>query len=461
MSTNQTWVKGGLAITDGGKEAVSSSPIPDSSGSLNNTNAGYLLGQSQKKEILTIWDAGHGWAKTSPAGSTISDDTVNFQSGKQGLKLTSTTATCFAEKTMPANVLNKSIEVVVWVTDPTKVVSLDILCSPTTSFTNYFASNILGSTLKAGWNTITFLPYMFARLGSIPPTVDKFENIQKWRVKLVPVNGQSTDVTFDRIQLVPRTLTRGKVTLSFDDGHNTVFSEAKPAMDKYGLRGTAYVITNQHDGATPNRMTLAQLKTLDALGWDIASHTKNHKYLITDAPTVPQVTEELLSSKQWLIKNGFYRGSQHLATPGGQFTPAVLDEIKQYYSTHRTVMDGTEYYPPADPYRLKIQNVLNTTTVATVKGWIDSAATNDEWLILLFHYFMSPADADTKVLPADFQAMIDYLAISNVDVVTMSEMVAFNGVQLDAEKGVVLKDRTTGALHRLKVDNGVLSAEPI
>lgn len=435
--------------------------LKDHEAASHRINAAGLLGAKQQKETLTIWESGHGWVKTSPAGSTISDDAVNFRTGLQGLKLTATTQVCFAEKAINSNVLDKDIEVDVYVLDETKVATLDILMDVSGNFTSYFATAVSGSTLKAGWNTIGFDPRRFALLGTNPPTFDKLANIKKWRVKVANVGGQEAVVTFDRIQLVPRTMNRGKVTLTFDDGHDTVFSEAKWRMDKYGFRGVAYVITSQHDGVTANRMTMNQLKTLDALGWDIACHTKNHTYLIADNPTPQQITEQLLSSKQWLIKNGFYRGSQHLATPGGQFTPAILDEIKQYFSTHRTVMESHEYYPPADPYRLRIRNVVNTTTVATVQSWIDSAAQNKEWLILTFHYFMSPADTGTKVLPADFQAMMDYLATADVDVLTMSEMVSHNPVHLDTEKGFVLKDRTTGALGRMKLDNGVLSVEPI
>ncbi|WP_028392720.1 polysaccharide deacetylase family protein [Bacillus cihuensis] len=396
-----------------------------SSGSDANTTPN-RFGYSAKKEMVEHWQAGHGWTKQSPAGSTIADDTVNFRTGKQAIRLDATTITCFADKSINSNVIDKGIEVDVYIPDVSTIESVDILLSPTTGFTNYFAESVLGRELRNGWNTIGLIPRKFNRLGSTPPTIDQLANIQRWRIKVVPVPGKSTVAIFDRIQLVPNPFSRAKVVLRFDDGHDTVYKEAKPIMDKYGLRGVAYVITAQHDDKTSNRMTMQQLHTLQDLGWDIASHTVNHTYLLDDKPSPQELTHQLLDSKKWLLENGFYRGADHLATPGGQFNPAILDEIKKYYSTHSTVMDGYEYYPPADVHRLKIQNVINSTTVAQVQTWIDFAVQNKSLLILTFHYFANPATAETQVLPSNFQLMMDYLATTNVDVVTMSDLANYN-----------------------------------
>ncbi|MDO9527677.1 MAG: hypothetical protein Q7J27_00785 [Syntrophales bacterium] len=41
---------------------------------------------------------------------------------------------------------------------------------------------------------------------------------------------------------------------------------------------------------------------------------------------------------------------------------------------------------------------------------------------MLFHRIEEPADYDTKVTPSTFKDIIDYLATTNVEVVTMSDV---------------------------------------
>ncbi|MCL4441075.1 MAG: polysaccharide deacetylase family protein, partial [Firmicutes bacterium] len=67
-------------------------------------------------------------------------------------------------------------------------------------------------------------------------------------------------VSFDRLQAVTNTLDRGLVTITFDDGYESVYNEAKPRMDKYGFSVAAYIITDL--AGAPVRMTLKQLKEL-------------------------------------------------------------------------------------------------------------------------------------------------------------------------------------------------------
>lgn len=238
------------------------------------------------------------------------------------------------------------------------------------------------------------------------------------------VEGKEAAVSFDRLQAATNTLDRGLVTITFDDGYESVFNEAKPLMDKYGFPGVAYIITDL-TGA-PGRMSLKQLKDMQADGWDIASHTKTHKLLVSDKPTAQQIYEELAGSKKWLINNGFERGAQHYASPGGEFNDKILDEIKKYYLTHRTIMEEKECCPAADPYMLKVRNVTNTTPVTYVQKCVDEAAANKEWLVLIFHNLSDPADSETKVATQAFQAIIDYIAAADVDVGTMSDIFSKN-----------------------------------
>lgn len=136
-----------------------------------------------------------------------------------------------------------------------------------------------------------------------------------------------------------------------------------------------------------------------------------------------KIYEELAGSKKWLVNNGFERGVQHYSSPGGEFNEIILDEIKKYYSTHRTIMEEKECYPATDPYAIKVRNIINTTPVAYVQKYVGEAASNKEWLVLIFHNLNDTADIETKVAPQTFQDFIDYIAAADVDVVTMSDII--------------------------------------
>jgi peptidoglycan/xylan/chitin deacetylase (PgdA/CDA1 family) len=76
----------------------------------------------------------------------------------------------------------------------------------------------------------------------------------------------------------------------------------------------------------PLTLNWAELAEMRKAGMTIGSHTKSHVSLPTEAPEV--VAEELGASKRQLER---YLGGPiaHFAYPGGQFTPAVVDEVSR------------------------------------------------------------------------------------------------------------------------------------
>ena len=83
------------------------------------------------------------------------------------------------------------------------------------------------------------------------------------------------------------------VIITFDDGYENIFTYAFPIMERYGLKGTIYVITKSL--GYESFVSVDQLKTLSAAGWEIGSHTMTHPDLTTLSPS--QLEEELLGSR--------------------------------------------------------------------------------------------------------------------------------------------------------------------
>ena len=257
-----------------------------------------------KKKLIEYWQPNHSWTLTSSAGSSISADLTNFRTGKQAIRLTTTPTyqACSIDKNIIVDLLNKCLEIDMYIEDVSKLSLIYATLSPTTVFINYFVGTFPVENLKNVWNTLSFIINLFNKLGGTPPKVEDLANIKLIRLKIETKSvsdNREVSVTLDRMQIVDNPFSRAKVVLRFDDGHNTVYSEAKPAMDKYGFRGVVYAITSQHESSMPNRMTMVELYTLQNLGWVIASHTVNHLDL-----SLPSLTKEELSIILQNQKNG-------------------------------------------------------------------------------------------------------------------------------------------------------------
>ena len=68
---------------------------------------------------------------------------------------------------------------------------------------------------------------------------------------------------------------RPKIVISFDDGNDNIYANAYPAMLAAGVPGTCYINSNVIGNS--GKMTVANLNTLYANGWDIANHTSDHR----------------------------------------------------------------------------------------------------------------------------------------------------------------------------------------
>jgi peptidoglycan/xylan/chitin deacetylase (PgdA/CDA1 family) len=66
------------------------------------------------------------------------------------------------------------------------------------------------------------------------------------------------------------------VILTFDDGYKSQYTTVKPILDKYGFKGTFYVVCNYAQKIDTDRMNWTEIKELHQQGHDIGSHTMNH-----------------------------------------------------------------------------------------------------------------------------------------------------------------------------------------
>lgn len=231
-----------------------------------------------------------------------------------------------------------------------------------------------------------------------------------------------------------------RVSFTFDDGYASALTQAAPTLAKYGFSATDYVATGCVGMVTaPNTcrantdatyMSWAQVATLqNTYKWEIGSHTVTHPYLATsDATdgqpnvlTPAQIDRELSQSKADLLAHGF--SGSAFATPYGDYNNQVLADIAKYYSSQRGFADiGYNSWPNSD-YFLKVQQVQGGVSVASVKKYIDTAAANNQWLILVFHDIKQNAStraSDYEYSTANLDQIAAYVKSKNLPATNIS-----------------------------------------
>lgn len=234
------------------------------------------------------------------------------------------------------------------------------------------------------------------------------------------VMGNGT-LTIDDVAIedyAPAGFNRGIVTLTFDDGWKSIYTNALPLMKKYGLTSTQYIITGVV-GTDSAYMTKTQVRAFQAAGHEITSHTVTHPHL--PQLTASQLTAELKNS-QASLKSWFGVTAADFATPYGEYNANVLTQIKKYYASHRGVEEGYNSKDNFDIYDIKVQNVEITTTPAEVAAWVAQAQKDKTWLVLVYHNVDNSGDA-YGVTPANLDTELSNIKKSGVSVQTMAQAI--------------------------------------
>ena len=116
------------------------------------------------------------------------------------------------------------------------------------------------------------------------------------------------------------------VALSFDDGYKNNLEVAIPILQKYGAKGSFFVV-NRLIGK-PDYMDEADIKKLIAAGMELGSHTYSHnplanieeKYLVWETDT----------SRYWLKKKFDGYIVRTLAYPNGSYNARVIAAAQKY-----------------------------------------------------------------------------------------------------------------------------------
>jgi len=228
-------------------------------------------------------------------------------------------------------------------------------------------------------------------------------------------------LTTDDYTLAPvsdASFNRALVSITFDDGDVTQYTNARPLLNQYNEPSTYYIISG--DLRKTGYMNASQIAQLQQEGNQIGSHTVTHPFLTS--LTTTQLTNELKNSKNKL--QGLYGSVMDFATPYGYYNDTVLRYIRKYYHSNRISTDGLNTRQNFNIYTIKVKAVLNTTTLSDVQTWVAQAQQTNSWLVLLYHRVESgssdPYTVDTNVFASQVQTIHD----SGIPVETMNTALA-------------------------------------
>lgn len=234
-------------------------------------------------------------------------------------------------------------------------------------------------------------------------------------------------------ELQPRAIDKGVpnlfgepiISVTFDDGWESVYPDAMPLLNKYGIRTTQYIMS-----ATTGDVRYFsdfQLREILRTGHELDAHTATHADIATldAAGSQRELVESQRSLRQRLPGAKF----DDFASPYGSTNDASMAIIRQQYRSHRNVngdyFNGVSQYDVNlagyfDRYNIIGVTVRHDTTVADLKQLVDYTVAHNGWLVLNYHAIDD--DAKYAVDKKSIEAQLGYLSGTPVRIATMGQV---------------------------------------
>jgi peptidoglycan/xylan/chitin deacetylase (PgdA/CDA1 family) len=119
------------------------------------------------------------------------------------------------------------------------------------------------------------------------------------------------------------------VILMFDRGYQSIFSTAKPIMDKFGFKASIFIACDYIEDGEEG-MNWNQVRQLYTDGYDIQSHGLIHTSL-ADLKSENEIKSVISGGKECLQKNGFSPTVFQAPYNKGGDDPFIVDTIGNYF----------------------------------------------------------------------------------------------------------------------------------
>ena len=119
------------------------------------------------------------------------------------------------------------------------------------------------------------------------------------------------------------------VLLMFDRGYESIFSKAKPILDKFGFKASIFIACDYIENG--EGMNWNQVRQLHTEGYDIQSHGLEHTSLV-DLKSENEITSIISGGKGCLQNNGFSPTAFQAPYNKGGDDPFIVDTMSNYFN---------------------------------------------------------------------------------------------------------------------------------
>lgn len=213
------------------------------------------------------------------------------------------------------------------------------------------------------------------------------------------------------------------LTITFDDGWESVYANALPVMQEYGITSTQYIIPGEF--RNPAYLSKAQVHSLQKAGHEIGSHTVSHKNLTEISGE--QLAFEIATSKEMLEKD--FGPTKDFASPLGAQNDTSTAVVKKHYRSQRNTKGDPKVVGPEDvntrdnynQYDIIAYTVRLNTTLADITNLIEYAKANNAWLVLTYHQ-VDHSKAGYSVTPKQFKEQMRLIWNQDIRTQTMGQV---------------------------------------
>jgi len=213
------------------------------------------------------------------------------------------------------------------------------------------------------------------------------------------------------------------ITLTFDDGRETVYSQAFPLLAKYGIHTTQYLLSGSINDQS--YLSYAQIKQMYESGHEIGCHTVGHLDITTLSDK--DLEHELSQCKKTFEKFG---PVTDFASPYGHADDRSLSIVEKYYTTHRNTSgditntvteDDVNLAETFDRYNIMSVAIRKDTTIEQLQEAIDFISTNNGWLVLAYHQIEDDNNATFGLDPKSLNSQLEFISNAPIKIATMQE----------------------------------------
>lgn len=222
------------------------------------------------------------------------------------------------------------------------------------------------------------------------------------------------------------------LSVSFDDGWESLYTDAVPLLEKYDTRATMFVLPGEYDN--PQYLSEDQVKSLQKAGHEIGSHSMTHPDLtkLGDNELTWQVDE---SKKQLESIDPEQKEINGFASPLGAENSRTLEVIRKQFTYHRDATNGfvngadvndLNTRDKFDRYNIIGITVLRTDSVEDIKKAIELAREHKAWLVLVYHE-IEPDTSEYGLSKSQLEEQLKAIKDSGIKRVTIGETLEHMG----------------------------------